>query len=101
MDKNDLEAVKLLADWSKWLASLQTAVITLTARSTASGTATVAKSVQPGWMVAAIALFLISLLSASFLLFALPGVAQRLPPRQGQDIMRMGTFNGGGTPVVV
>jgi hypothetical protein len=97
---NDLEAIKLLAEWSKWLVALGTTVTTLIGLATASGKIRIAQHPGVGWALAAIFLILASMLSASFLLFSLPGVAQRLPPPQDKDVLTMGTFNGGGIPVV-
>ena len=101
MEKNDLDAVKLLADWSKWLASMQTTVITLVGYSTVSGSVSIKDVTQPAWVIAALFCFLTSLICASFILFALPGIVQRLPPPDGKDVLMMGTYNGGGTPLVV
>ncbi|PNY37571.1 hypothetical protein C2E31_07125 [Rhodopirellula baltica] len=101
MDKNDLDALKLLADWSKWIATTQSAVITLIGYSTVSGSVSIKESAYPIWVIAAMFCFLISLISASFILFALPGIAQRLPPPDGQDVLTMGTLNGSGIRLFV
>lgn len=101
MEKNDADAVKLLAEWSKWLASLQTGVITLLGVVVASEKVNISSNAHPGLLVAGVICFVVSLLSASFLLFALPGVLQRLPPPPNKDFFAMGTFNGGGIRVVV
>ncbi len=100
--KDYIEAAKLLADWSKWLASLQTAVISLIGLTTLSGSISIAKSNHPGLVVAAVICFILSLISASFLLYALPGIVHRLPSEKNDDdILVMGTLNGGGIPLVV
>ncbi|MCA9175133.1 MAG: hypothetical protein KDB14_11675 [Planctomycetales bacterium] len=101
METNDLAATQLIADWSKWLASLQTGVITLIGYSTVAGKVTLKDTVQPGWVICAVFFFLGSLVCASFVLFALPGIVQRLPPPKEKDVLAVGTLNGGGIPLYV
>jgi hypothetical protein len=101
METNALEALKLLADWSKWLASTQTVVISLIGVASASGRGVALTVHGPVWLVLALTAFLISLLAAAFLLYALPGIAQRLPPPPNCDILSMGTYRGVGIKVVV
>ena len=101
MEKNDLDAVKLLADWSKCLASLQTALLTLIGYLTTSGRVSIAGTNLPSLAVLGVVFLLGSLFCASFILYALPGIAQRLPPPEGEDILMMGTLNGGGTKLFV
>jgi hypothetical protein len=96
---NDREAIKLLAEWSKWLVTIETTVTTLIGLATASGNISIAQHPGSYWAFAAIFSFLLSVLSASFLLFSLPGVLQRLPPPQDKDVLTIGTYNGRGIPV--
>jgi hypothetical protein len=91
---NDMEALKLLSDWSKWSILVQAGMIT--------AIGTFAKPDQigslgawpQGFLLATVVLFAISIIAASFLLKSLPATAQRLPPSPGRDIFHMGTFEG-------
>ena len=96
MKTNDLEAVKFVADWSKWLASIQTAVVTLVGYTSIKGSIYMSGPIQLTLVIAAMISFFISLFCASFILFALPGIIQRLPPPGNQDVLTMGTYNGKG-----
>jgi hypothetical protein len=44
--------------------------------------------------------FALSVVAATWLLLALPGIAQRLPPREAEDIFMMGTMAGVGVRLV-
>jgi hypothetical protein len=109
LQKNDLEALKLLKEWSTWLVTIQTATI--------GGIAVGLKDfkfpadcfvissiscefVEKGLATGAIILFGISIVSAMYLLLALPAVAQRLPAEgEGQDIYFMRTSSGHHLPI--
>jgi hypothetical protein len=94
VEKNDLEALKLLADWAKWLVAVQTGV--LAAIGTFLKPEGIAKlgGYSKGMLSLTVALFTISILAASYLLKSLPATAQRLPPPGTDDIFLMGTYEG-------
>jgi hypothetical protein len=96
-ENNALEALKLLKDWSTWLAAIETAIIgAIGALSTGKD----ATALSPGAKFAAAVAALLATASlgfACFLFLGLPGVAQRLPPFHGNDIFHMRT--GGTTPL--
>ena len=97
MKNNDLEALKMVGEWSKWLASLDTGIITLVGYLSASDGFSIAERTWPNVARVGICCFLVSLLCASFVLYALPGISQRLPPpNPNSDVLTMGTYNGGG-----
>jgi hypothetical protein len=89
-----LEALKLLADWSKWCVLIQTGAI-----------AAIGAFVKPellgrmdcgprGFLIATIAMFSFSIICASGLLLSVPATAQRLPPPYPNDVFHMGTYEG-------
>jgi hypothetical protein len=85
-DKNDyLEAIKLVNDWSKWIATIETAAIIVI-----GGLAKDFQAIGDPNITACIAVslcsFILSIFAATSLLIALPGVAQRLPPPMGKDL---------------
>ena len=108
MENNALEALKLLGEWSKWMVSVQTGIISLIGIATASGKISFIRTegyfgtLNATLILGALISFLVSLLAAAFLLYALPGMAQRLPPKEkNHDILMMGTLNGTGLKAVV
>ena len=99
MQKNDLEALKMLQDWSKWLVTVDVAVIGVIGATTESdrwGEPVMANIL----ITAATISFALSVVAATWLLLALPGIAQRLPPQEGDDIFMMGTMAGVGVRLV-
>jgi hypothetical protein len=97
MEKNALEAIQLLKEWSTWLVAIETASIAAIAAGAKDLTldagacvAVMAKLIATGAVVA----FGISIISALYLLLALPGVSQRLPQVQTEDIFSMRTPAG-------
>jgi hypothetical protein len=97
MEKNALEAIQLLKEWSTWLVAIETASIAAIAAGAKDLTldagacmAVMAKLIATGAVVA----FGISIISALYLLLALPGVSQRLPEVQTEDIFSMPTPAG-------
>ena len=94
MDKNDLEAIKLLADWSKWLVLVQTGAISVSGALWKPEVVEGASILSKILMTTTMLCFAFSILAASYLLKSLPATAQRLPPPEGQDIYLMGTYEG-------
>jgi hypothetical protein len=97
MEKNALEAIQLLKEWSTWLVAIETASIAAIAAGAKDLTldasawvAVMTKFIATGAVVA----FGISIISALYLLLALPGVSQRLPQVQTEDIFSMRTPAG-------
>lgn len=89
---NDLEAVKLLADWSKWCVLVETGAIAgITNFLTKSGGLT---PTARNLITASTICFGISIVTAAVLLLSLPATVQRLPPRYPNDVFHMGTFEG-------
>jgi len=102
MKQNDLDALKMLAEWSKWLVLVQTGAITVIG---AFWKPEVVHQVGiwPKFLMSlTIICFGVSILAASYLLKSLPATAQRLPPPENNDIFLMGTYEGTrGIPVYV
>jgi len=99
--KNDMEAIKLIQDWSKWLVGINTAGIGAIGALTIKGS-NFNFHYSVFFALFSVLSFLLSLLSAGSLLLALPGVVQRLDMlRPGQDVFHMGTFEGGGTQLYI
>jgi hypothetical protein len=101
MEKNDLEALKFLKEWSSWLAAIETGAIAIIG--------TMTKDIKPPDHIPLLAQvfastatlgFLISLLGAGYLLLGLPGIAQRLPPAAHKDIFSMKAGGGKGMTLV-
>lgn len=101
MEKNDLEALKFLKDWSSWVAAVETGAIAVIG--------TMVKDIKPPdhmpllakiFATTATLGFLISLLGAGYLLLGLPGIAQRLPPAADRDIFSMRAGGGTGKTLV-
>ena len=93
MDKNDLKAIELLSDWTKWIVTVEAALIGFMSYFAKDGLQSFAY--WPKVLVAAaFILFTVSIITASLLLQSLPATAQRLPPPPGKDIYHMGTFEG-------
>jgi hypothetical protein len=83
---NDTEAIRLVNDWSKWMVTIEIALI-----SAIGFFATRAKEFSLDTMakiciVVSLGSFLVSIAAAACLLIALPGVVQRLPPPDNQDV---------------
>ena len=83
MEKNDLEAVKLLKEWCTWLVAIETGII--------AGLGVMQKDIQLSGPVDEIARWVggltiaalgISIFVAIHMLLALPAMAQRLPPHE-------------------
>jgi hypothetical protein len=95
--KQQMEAIKLLNDWSKWVITIETAAI--------GGIFAVLKELSsvrgPGlWLqicaialnlllLAAVAAFSVSIYSAAQLLYSLPGIAEQLPKSTKESINEM------------
>jgi hypothetical protein len=91
---HDLEAVKLLSDWSKWLVLVQTGAISVLG---ALWKFDEISKLNPGskiCMSIAVTLFGCSIVAAAMILLSLPATDQRLPPPPGKDIFHLGTFEG-------
>lgn len=65
---NQLEAIKLVKDWSTWLVAVQTGVLGLFA----------ALQIKPSSLT--VYCFVISIITATWVLGALPSLAQRIAP---------------------
>ena len=97
MKKQQMEAIKLLNDWSKWVITIETAAI--------GGIFAVLKELSavrgPGLslqicaialnllLLAAVTAFLVSIFSAAQLLYSLPGIAEQLPKSTKDSINEM------------
>jgi hypothetical protein len=92
--KNDLEALKMLADWSKWLVLVQTGAITVIGAFWKPEVIARAGFLSKILMSLTILCFAVSIVAAANLLKSLPATAQRLPPPPGKDIFHMGTYEG-------
>jgi hypothetical protein len=95
--KQQMEAIKLMAEWSKWLISIETAGV--------GGVVALAKLVElPGWerklvlvpLLLTALCFLGSILYASYVLFTLPTLVERLPIEDSPRLLDMTgeTVNG-------
>lgn len=93
---NELEALKLLNDWSKWLVTIETAAIGIIGTLLKLGKQD--RSIgQSQWLiaVASIGCFMVSIVAASWLIMSIPGMAQRIGrPSQVQDVFRKNTYFG-------
>ena len=78
---NNLEALKLISDWAKWIVAIQTAVIALI-----GSLFTSEYSPDSVWSrffgTSTIICFLLSIAAAAMLLLTLPEIAQYLQPNQ-------------------
>lgn len=91
---NDLEALKLLADWSKWCAVIETAAIAAIAAFFKKDLLDLLGCWPRALTTSALVLFALSIAFAAFLLLSLPATVQRLPPPYPQDVFLMGTWEG-------
>jgi hypothetical protein len=91
IEKNDLEAIKLLKEWSTWLVAIETAVIGGIAVGLKNFkfptdcivmSSLTCKEAEQTLAVGAVVLFGVSVIVAMFLLLALPAAAQKLPPKE-------------------
>jgi hypothetical protein len=108
MKHNDLEAMKLLKEWSTWLVAIQTAAIGAIAAGlkdvafntacTISHVGITCDGLARSLATCVIVCFGVSIVAALYLLLALPAIAQRLPPIGG-DIYTMRTVRGAKLPV--
>lgn len=92
MKINDLDALKMLAEWSKWLVLVQTGAITVIGAFWKPEIVHQIGTWPKILMSLTILGFGISILAASYLLKSLPATAQRLPPPENKDIFMMGTL---------
>jgi hypothetical protein len=94
MEKNDLEALKLLKEWCTWLVAIETAILAaiviiqkdIQLSSIGSLTVDDVYAVARGLASFTIVALAFSIYHAGNMLLVLPAVAQRLPPQNGQDI---------------
>jgi hypothetical protein len=102
MEKNDLEALKLLKEWCTWLVALETAVmaaiiilqkdVNLSGISFIIGLVSINLTADDVYNIArglagiTIAALAVSIYHAGNMLLVLPAAAQRLPPPNGEDI---------------
>jgi hypothetical protein len=98
------EAIKLLQDWSKWVVTINTAAIGALGYTILSSPDRKALYQSLTWLqqlyvMSAICGFGLSLLSASYLLLALPGVMQRYEVADKDDVFLFGTWGGEGLTV--
>ncbi len=88
--KQQMEAIKLLSDWSKWLVTLETGgvagVISLISLKEISGLNWTWMMLINVSLVVAVISFLISIYNACMLLFSLPNVVERLPSSKEDSI---------------
>jgi hypothetical protein len=91
---NSLDALKLLADWSKWCVLIETGVIAAIGAFLQPELLGKATSGPRGFLTATIVLFGLSIICAAGLLLSIPATAQRLPPPHPKDVFLMGTFEG-------
>lgn len=74
-----LEALRLIADWAKWLITIETGAIAIIGAVIKVETATSSESVRV-FATGAIVSFVISIAAAATLLLTLPDIAQNLQP---------------------
>ena len=87
MEKNDLEAIKLLKEWCTWLVAIETGVIA--AIGTIDKQVIFSSRVYDGARILAgitIVVLAYSIFIAIHMLLALPAMVQRLPPPADKDI---------------
>jgi hypothetical protein len=95
--KQQMEAIKLLNDWSKWVITIETAAIAgifavLKELSSARGSGlwlqicAVALNLL---LLAAVAAFILSIYNAAQLLYSLPGITEQLPKSTKESINEM------------
>jgi hypothetical protein len=95
--KQQMEAIKLLNDWSKWVITVETAAIAgIFAAAKGSSTIQEPSLLLRGFGVALILLlfgavtsFIVSIFYASQLLFSLPDIAEQLPEAEEKSINLM------------
>ena len=83
-DSVNLEALKFINDWSKWLITIETGAIAITGTLFSQGTVGKATILMKFLGISAIVSFVLSIISAAFLLWTLPEIAQNLRP--GENI---------------
>jgi hypothetical protein len=99
---NDLEAIKLLSDWSKWLVLVETGAISVIGALWKFDEISKPNLGSKIFMTSAVTLFGFSISAAVVILLSIPGTVQRLPPPPGKDIFHMRTFEGSkGPPLYV
>lgn len=81
LEKKQTEALKALADWSKWLITLETALSTALI-------AIIAQGHGDGWLGAALVCFFVSIFFAAMLMGAIPDALQVVPieDKDGQNL---------------
>ena len=88
--KQQMEAIKLLSDWSKWLVTLETGgvagVVSLISVKDVSGLNKICIAALSLLLVVAAISFLISIFNACMLLFSLPSVVEQLPKSECDSI---------------
>jgi Putative peptidoglycan binding domain len=110
MHKNDLEAIKLLKEWSTWLVAIQIAAIGAIGAGIKDVSFNAPCEIEIGIFgirlgfpcdplarflaLGVVVLFGVSIIAALYLLLALPAISQRLPPEPGKDIYSMRTASG-------
>lgn len=94
MKNNDLDALKMLAEWSKWLVLVQTGAITVIGAFWKPDILNQVGTLPKFLMSLTILCFGVSILAASYLLKSIPATMQRLPPPDDKDIFHMGTYEG-------
>jgi hypothetical protein len=104
--KNGIEAARFLQDWSKWVVTVNTGAIgalgyfVLLKPTEKVELATQLKWYQQLLLGGTLSAFGFSLLFASWLLYALPGVVQRYSDESPEDIFLEGSINQGGWTIV-
>jgi hypothetical protein len=73
------EAIKVLAEWSKWLVTLQPAAIVAIGALIKLGPEEPLSFAAKVWVITSLLFFVLSIVAASFVLGALPTMVERLP----------------------
>jgi hypothetical protein len=91
---NDLEAIKLLGDWSQWLVAVETTSITIIAalwKMEGLGKLHWSSRVSLTLMLF---FFFISITAAVTIRLCIPAIVRKLPAPPGKDVYHMGSWEG-------
>jgi hypothetical protein len=91
---NELKAIDLLADWSKWVIIVETATLSAIGAFWKPDVVSEINYFAKVLMAFGVLFFTCSIFSAAILLKSLPATVQRLPMKDEKDIFHMGTYEG-------